>query len=69
MSKRVLREIGRNPSPFPEWGGSEDRELLERPGLEVMYHEISNQWSTYVITALNKAPAVTVIYHTIFGET
>lgn len=47
---------------------SEDRELLEHQGIEVMYHEMSDQRSTYIISALNEARAVRALYHDIFGE-
>jgi len=47
---------------------AEDRELLERQGIGVMYHEISDQRTTYVIAALDEARAVRALYRGIFGE-
>jgi len=47
---------------------SEDRELLECQGIEAMYHEISDQRSTYVISAVDEARAVRALYDDIFGE-
>jgi aspartate kinase len=46
----------------------EDQELLERQGIEVTYHEMSDQRSTYVISAGDTARAVGALYHDIFGE-
>lgn len=47
---------------------SEDREFLECQGIEVMYHEISDQRSTYIISAVDEARAVRALYDDIFGE-
>jgi len=47
---------------------SEDRELLECRGIEVMYHEISDQRSTYIISAVDEGGAVRALYDDIFGE-
>lgn len=46
----------------------EDQELLERQGIEVMYHEISDQRSTYVVSNVDTRGAVGALYHDIFGE-
>ena len=46
---------------------SEGRDLLERQGIEVMYHEIADQRSTYVIAAADGARAVKALYHNILG--
>lgn len=48
---------------------SEDRDLLEHHGIEVIYHEISDQRSTYIISAVDEARAVRALYHNIFGQT
>ena len=48
---------------------SEDRGLLERQGVDVMYHETSDQRTTYVISAIDAARAVTALHNDIFGET
>lgn len=48
--------------------GSGDRELLEHQGIEVMYHEISDQRSTYVIAARDEARALGALHRDIFGE-
>lgn len=47
---------------------SEDQELLGRQGIEVMYHELSDQRSTYVIAAVDAARAVRALYHEISGD-
>lgn len=46
----------------------DDREVLERQGIEVMYHEMSDQRSTYVISAGDAARAVGALYYDTFGE-
>jgi aspartate kinase len=46
----------------------EDQELLKSQGIEVTYHEISDQRSTYVISAGEAARAVGALYEDIFGE-
>lgn len=48
--------------------GSGDRELLEHPGIAVVYRDISDQRSTHVITALNNAHAGIAPYRDVFGE-
>jgi len=47
---------------------SEHRELLECQGIEVIYHEIADQRSTYIISAVDEARAVRALYDDIFGE-
>lgn len=47
---------------------AEDRDLLERQGIKVVYHEISDRRSTYVIPALDEARAVRALYHDICCE-
>jgi len=46
---------------------AEDRKILEQHG-KVMYHEISDQRSTYIISAANETRAVRVLYGDIFGD-
>ena len=46
---------------------AEDREILEHHG-KVMYQEISDQRSTYIISAPNEIRAVRSLYGDIFGD-
>lgn len=45
-----------------------DQDILQRKRIEVMYHEMSDQRSTYVIPAVDAARAVGALYEDIFGR-